>query len=254
MDLSVDKREREIALITNSIKSETPLKINLKEGSNEILTIEEASAEVIEYYKTIYIEPKPENLDKAAASLVSIIPNQTALTALFNKIKSNSCGTTTAPSICITFRYAVDGCYARAHKAKQLIETNGYSCQKQFVYGNLRASTGTCCVSWGYHVAVIVQFKNASNVTEERIIDPSVFPTGPVLPSTWRNACKNSSCGTASISSYANCSSSIYYRNPNGSSVVYDNNFVNTNCVLTKYKNLSGCSPSPAPSISSCGF
>lgn len=110
MDLSVDKREREIALITNSIKSETPLKINLKEGSNEILTIEEASDEVIEYYKTIYIEPKPENLDKAAASLVSIIPNQTALTALFNKIKSNSCGTTTAPSICITFRYAVDGC------------------------------------------------------------------------------------------------------------------------------------------------
>jgi hypothetical protein len=254
IDLSVNKREKEIELITNSIKSETPLKITLKEKSNEILTVEEASADVIDYFKTIYVEPKVKNLDKAAAALISIIPNQAALTTLFNKIKSNSCGTSTAPSTCITFRYAVDGCYARAHKAKQIIEASGYSCQKQFVYGNLKASTGSCCVSWGYHVAVLVQFKNASNVTEERIIDPSLFPSGPVLPLTWRNACKNTSCGTASITSYANSTSSIYYRNSTGTSVIYDNNYVNTNCVLTKFKNLSGCSPTPAPSVSTCGF
>ena len=254
MDLSVANRDKEIELINNSIKTETPLKITLKENSSEIVRIEEASPEIIEYYKTIYVKPEPEGLNKAAAALVSVIPNQATLTTLFTKIKNSSCGASTAPAICTTFRYAVDGCYARAHKSKQILETNGYSCRKQFVYGNLKASTGSCCVSWGYHVAILVEFKNASNVIEERVIDPSLFPSGPVLPLTWRNACKNTSCGTASVSNYANVASSIYYRNTTGSTVIYDNNFVNTNCVLTKFKNLSGCTPSPAPSVSTCGF
>jgi Glutaminase len=254
MDLSATNRDKEIELINNAIKSETPLKILFDDRTGEIVSVIEASPEAIEYYKKIYVQPEPEVLDKAALALVSVIPNQAALTTLFTKIKNSSCGASTAPTICTTFRYAVDGCYARAHKAKQLTEASGYSCRKQFVYGNLRASTGTCCVSWGYHVAILVEFKNASNVTEERIIDPSLFPSGPVLPLTWRNACKNSTCGTASVTNYANVVSSIYYRNTTGSAVIYDNNFVNTNCVLTKFKNLSGCSPSPAPSVSTCGF
>lgn len=252
IDLSTSKRTEDIELITNSIQSETPLKIFLKENTNEIVKIEEVSTDDISYFKSIYGAQKEESLNRAAA-IVSVIPNQTTLTSLFNTIKNNSCGTTTAPSTCITFRYAVDGCYARAHKVRQILSTNGYDCQKQFVYGNLRATTGTCCVSWGYHVAVLVQFKNASGVIEERIIDPSLFPSGPVLPLTWRNACKNTSCGTASITSFANAPGNVYYRNSTGS-VLYDNNYVNTNCVLTTFKNLSGCSPSPAPSTSACGF
>jgi hypothetical protein len=62
---------------------------------------------------------------------------------------------------------------------RQILNNAGYECEKQFVYGNLRASTGTCCVSWVYHVAILVSFKNASGVVEKRIIDPSWYQ--PVL-------------------------------------------------------------------------
>lgn len=136
---------------------------------------------------------------------------------------------------------------------RQILAANGYSCQKQFVYGSLRASTGVCCVSWSYHVAVLVKFVNASGVTEERIIDPSLFSNGPVLATTWRNACVSSSCGSASVSSYANSSGSVYYRSPYGS-VIYDDNYNNTRCVLLTFKSLMGCSPRPAPSVNNCGY
>ncbi|MEF9480737.1 protein-glutamine glutaminase family protein [Chryseobacterium sp. 1B4] len=95
------------------------------------------------------------------------MPNLATLNSLFAQIKNQACGTSTASSPCITFRYPVDGCYARAHKMRQILLNAGYDCEKQFVYGNLRASTGTCCVSWVYHVAILVSFKNASGIVEK---------------------------------------------------------------------------------------
>jgi hypothetical protein len=136
---------------------------------------------------------------------------------------------------------------------RQILLNAGYDCEKQFVYGNLRASTGTCCVSWVYHVAILVSYKNASGIVEKRIIDPSLFSSGPVTDAAWRAACTNTSCGSASVSSFANTAGNVYYRSPSGS-LLYDNNYVNTNCVLNIFSSLSGCSPSPAPSVGSCGF
>jgi hypothetical protein len=117
---------------------------------------------------------------------------------------------------------------------RQILNNAGYECEKQFVYGNLRASTGTCCVSWVYHVAILVSFKNASGVVEKRIIDPSLLSTGPITDTAWRAACTNTTCGSASVSSYANTAGNVYYRNPAGS-LLYDNNLVNTNCTLTAF-------------------
>ncbi len=254
LDLSTNKRTKEIELITSSIQTQTPLNIFLKKNTNEIVKVEEVSSVDIEHFKTKY--GVPPNANAHRTTVVSVIPNQATLTSLFNKIANNSCGQANAPSLCITFRYGIDGCYARAHKVKQILEKEGYSCQKQFVYGYLSAKSPSvgCCIWWVYHVAVLVKFKNANGVTVERIIDPSLFPSGPVSPLTWRNACQNTECSTTpSITSFTNTSSDIYYRSPTGF-LLYDNNYVNTDCVLTTFKSLSGCSPSQAPSTSSCGY
>lgn len=243
------ENEKYISLIREAVQNESPIQVFVKPGTHEIAKVEKGSDEDIRYFKSVYTkEAKSE-----ASKLTSVLPNVATLNSMFNLIKNQACGTSTASSPCITFRYPVDGCYARAHKMRQILINNGYDCEKQFVYGNLKASTGTCCVAWSYHVAILVSYKNASGVTEKRIIDPSLFPSGPVTDTAWRNACINTSCGSASVSSYANTAGNVYYRSPSAS-YLYDNNLVNTNCVLTKFSSLSGCSPSPAPSVASCGF
>ncbi len=246
-----DSKENEsyISMITQAVKDESPVHIFLKPNTNEIAKVEKATEEDIRYFKSVLTKEVREE----AGKLTSVIPNLATLNSLFAQIKNQACGTTTASSPCITFRYPVDGCYARAHKMRQILLNAGYDCEKQFVYGNLRASTGTCCVSWVYHVAILVSFKNASGIVEKRIIDPSLFSSGPVTDTAWRNACTNTSCGSASVSSFANTAGNVYYRSPSGS-LLYDNSYINTNCVLTKFSSLSGCSPSPAPSVASCGF
>lgn len=248
-----DTKENEvfISMISEAVKNESPVRISLKGNSNEIAKVESPSMEDVRFFKsTLTKEVKTEK--GAANRLASVIPDVATLNSLFTQIKNQSCGTTTASSPCITFRYPVDGCYARAHKMRQILNNAGYECEKQFVYGNLRASTGTCCVSWVYHVAILVSFKNASGVVEKRIIDPSLNSTGPITDTAWRAACTNSTCGSTSVSSYANTPGNVYYRSTSGS-LLYDNNLVNTNCTLTAFSALSGCS-APVPSTAHCGF
>ncbi|UKB85470.1 hypothetical protein LF887_07565 [Chryseobacterium sp. MEBOG06] len=249
-----DSKENEsyISMIQQAVKDESPIHIFLKSNTNEIAKVEKATEEDIRFFKSAFT--KEEKTEKGQSNkLASVIPDLATLNSLFAQIKNQSCGTSTASSPCITFKYPVDGCYARAHKMRQILINAGYDCEKQFVYGNLRASTGSCCVSWVYHVAILVSFKNASGVVEKRIIDPSLFSTGPVTDTAWRSACTNSTCGSTSVSSFANTAGNVYYRSPSGS-LLYDNNYVNTNCVLTTFSSLSGCSPSPAPSVGHCGF
>ncbi|SIS35339.1 hypothetical protein SAMN05421768_104323 [Chryseobacterium joostei] len=245
-----DTKENEayISMISQAVKNETPVQIFLKANSNEIAKVEKATAEDVRYFKSVFTKEERGVTNR----LASVIPDLATLNSLFTQIKNQSCGTSTASSPCITFRYPVDGCYARAHKMRQILNNAGYECEKQFVYGNLRASTGTCCVSWVYHVAILVSFKNASGVVEKRIIDPSLNSTGPITDTAWRAACTNSTCGSTSVSSFTNTAGNVYYRSPSGS-LLYDNNLVNTNCTLTAFSALSGCS-APVPSTAHCGF
>lgn len=254
-NLTNEENLQQIELVKQSIKNDLPIRVFLFKDSDRILKFEIASEIEIEDYKTFISNQSESDSNSMTTTLTSVIPNFTTLNNLFTAIKNQSCGLSSAPTICNTFRYAVNGCFARAHKMKQTLYSNGYDCQKQFVYGSLAATTGSCCVLWSYHVAILIKVKNLSGVIEERIIDPSLFPSGPVLPLTWRNACKKTTClSSASITSFANTASNVYYRNPTSGALIYDNNYVNTNCVLTKFKNLSGCNPTPSPSISTCGF
>lgn len=248
-----DTKENEayISMISQAVKNESPVRIFLKSNSNEILKVDSPTLEDIRFFKSALT--KEIKAEKGITNkLANVIPDQATLNSLFTQIKNQSCGTSTASSPCITFRYPVDGCYARAHKMRQILNNAGYECEKQFVYGNLRASTGTCCVSWVYHVAILVSFKNASGVIEKRIIDPSLNSNGPITDTAWRAACTNSTCGSTSVSSFANTPGNVYYRNPAGS-LLYDDNLVNTNCTLTAFSALSGCS-APVPSTAHCGF
>nr|WP_315033549.1 protein-glutamine glutaminase [uncultured Chryseobacterium sp.] len=247
-----DTKENEnfISMIRQAVKSETPVHIFTKANTNEIAKVEKVTDEDVRYFKSVFT--KEVKSDATTSKLASVIPDLATLNSLFTQIKNQSCGASTASSPCITFRYPVDGCYARAHKMRQILNNAGYECEKQFVYGNLRASTGTCCVSWVYHVAILVSFKNASGVVEKRIIDPSLNSTGPITDTAWRAACTNSTCGSTSVSSFINTAGNVYYRSPSGS-LLYDNNLVNTNCTLTAFSSLSGCS-APVPSTAHCGF
>jgi len=246
---STKENQKYIDIIRQAVKDESPVHVYIIPNTTTIAKVEKGTEEDEAYFKSALTKEVRTETNK----LTSVIPNLATLNSLFAQIKNQSCGTTTASSPCITFRYPVDGCYARAHKMRQILINNGYDSEKQFVYGNLKASTGTCCVAWSYHVALLVSFKNSAGVTEKRIIDPSLFSSGPVTDTAWRNACINTSCGSASVSSYANTAGNVYYRSPSGS-LLYDNNYINTNCVLTTFSLLSGCSPSPAPDVSSCGF
>ena len=142
-----------------------------------------------------------------AIALVGVVPNTTVLNNIFNTVKSQCCK---LPGIflygqCIPFQYVADGCYARAHKMRQIIESYyGYSSYKVFNYACNGAGTlsvnatlwgNNCCVRWWYHVAsyVIVQVGTAQY---GYLIDPAMF-TGPVSIPTWVAAQKNVACGYA---------------------------------------------------------
>nr|QGQ63533.1 protein glutaminase [synthetic construct] len=243
-----------IELIKKAINYESLLAFYIKEGTKEIQLVREASAEDTSRFKAVFSLVKGET---AFSKLEPIIPNPQTLNGLFAKIQNASCSFPVKKP-CISFDYPVDGCYARAHKMRQLINENGYECKKEFVYGDLRARYGVkmsnqdgCCVSWSYHVAVLLTYKDEKGVLQECIIDPSLFDT-PISDSDWRKACANSSCGPVSISSFTTTPGNVYYRSPKGT-LLYDDGYVNTDCVLDIFADYSGCYL-PAPSTVSCGF
>ncbi|NAW51169.1 hypothetical protein GNY06_07195 [Elizabethkingia argentiflava] len=247
------ENKQSINLIEKAIQRETPIHVYLKPNSTEIANIEHITPAEARSFKSMLTKRSNERSRGAVGTLESVIPDQATLIDLFKQIKSQSCGSSTSSRECINFGYPVDGCYARAHKMREILMRNGYDCEKQFVYGNLKASNGSCCVSWNYHVAILVSYRNASGNIEKRIIDPSLFPNRPVTDQEWRDACTNSSCGGTSVSSYANTPGDVYYRSRSGFQK-YDDDSVNTNCVLTIFSGLSGCYPSPAPSVRRCDY
>lgn len=232
-----------LELIRSALKDAIPVKVSVFGSTTEIAEVTAASKETLRLYQKAKIPPVriSENLP--------VIPGEAALNALFAAAKSPS----------IPFAYVVDGCYARAHKMRQIIRNNGYDCVKLFAYGDLWASNGSCCVEWGYHVAPLVRFRNSNGTIEERVIDPSLFPNGPVTRTAWLNACQNKSCSSyASVLSTKITDGAVYYApGPNGlmreAGYVYDNNYVNTNCVIAAFTGLSGCY-TPRPSTNHCGY
>lgn len=137
---------------------------------------------------------------------------------------------------CIPFQYVKDGCFARAHKMRNIIESRyGYCSEKVFSYGQLGVKAekwGGCCVSWWYHVAQLVRV-NTSYGPVCYVIDPSMF-NQPVLLSVWLSAQENTTCRPdALVTSYSIQPSSAYTP-----SYTTDNNYALTNTDLVYYNSL----------------
>jgi len=85
----------------------------------------------------------------------------------------------------IPFDYALDGCFARAHKMAKLLEDKGILTGKAFLLGRLFAKTKYGPVSWRYHVAPVVLVK-INNEIKPFILDPALFETAAPYEE-WKN-------------------------------------------------------------------
>ncbi|WP_162072384.1 protein-glutamine glutaminase [Chryseobacterium fistulae] len=235
-----------IALLEESVNKESTIHIYLRKNSNEIVKVEKLSDGESKAFRTSLMENQTIRA-KRNIYTKNVIENEGKLRSLFIKIKNNSCNGLHPSSPCANFNYGIDGCYARAHKIKQLLEENGYSSEKQWVYGNLRARTldGKGCISWGYHVAVLVTYINNYNKKVKAVVDPSLFPTKLVSIVEWENACMNRSCGYVHVTSRATTPSWVYYRSQDGRIKTMDINYNKTNCTLSKLRGYSGTQRAP---------
>lgn len=185
----------------------------------------------------------------------NIVPNYATLVDIFNYCASQGCNKPGPYSItnCIPFQFVKDGCYARAHKMRQMISKKyGYCCEKVFSYGPYPATLavkadmwGGCCVNWWYHVVPLLRINYLYKGKQLQlcyVIDPGMF-TKPVLLSTWLNAQKNTDCSSnANVTSYSIQPGSAYTPVSGGASYSTDPNLTATEQTLINYKNGVTCS------------
>ncbi|WP_298221670.1 protein-glutamine glutaminase family protein [Flavobacterium sp.] len=251
MDLSTDKHTSDIRLIEEVIGKDIPLKVFVYKGTNQIAKVLLGTEQDILDYRKDLVSIDSDIMNRPDPSLISIFPDEATLMSVFNMIVNNSCSNNNQAG-CLTFQFATDGCNARAHKMKQILNSNGYNCQKHYIFGDLLASANSCCTQWIYHTAPLVLVRNSNNVVEERIIDPSLF-SAPVTPEVWRAGCQNSVCVfnpnfEFGPTSYKTVPGIVFNYDPMSMSFRLDSDYFRTDCTLGVYQNQSGCSfPNPLP-------
>lgn len=249
-----------------------PVNVTVFKGTENLIDrIIPASPEQVEKFKAeqskrVPAEAVPAPDDNGASSfggnqtssLVSVVPNMTTLNNIFSTIQSQ-CNKAAGVLIYgprIPFQFVADGCYARAHKMRQLIESYyGYQSYKVFNYacdgsGTLSVKAtlwgNNCCVKWWYHVTSYVYVQSGASQVAYAI-DPAMF-TGPVSISTWVAAQKNLTCGYGGTSQ----GQVYYYSNayapntlPNASCTIVpyaDNTYTAANNTCISYGQKQGCS------------
>jgi hypothetical protein len=284
----IDKTDRaysnNIAMLNDAIRNNIPVRFNINPQTLIITNITKATVEEVRSYNTGN-GPNSPNTKIKGADLVSIdvtkidtgtfnrvdyqkwfpvfrlckkvVPNYATLVDIFNYCASQGCNKPAVYTIpnCIPFQYVHDGCYARAHKMRQMIsEKYGYCVEKVFSFAigtpNVLAVKanmwGGCCVQWWYHVVPLlrVNIQAGGNTYQVcYVIDPGMFTT-PVTLSTWLQAQKNTTCNAnATVTSYSIQSGSAYWPSFYGStnSFATDPNYTLTEQTLINYKNLVTC-------------
>jgi Glutaminase len=187
------------------------------------------------------------------------IPSYKVAKDIFDFCAAQSCHLPGPPAIshCIPFQYVRDGCYARAHKMRQIIEDQyGYCSEKVFSFAlgaddlAVRANKwGGCCVTWWYHVAPLVRVRVRIKLPPivnldfqlAMVIDPSMFDK-PVLLSTWLMAQEDKTCApNAKVTTYSIQPSSAYWPQGGPGSYGTDPTYALTHATLLGYKNLTTC-------------
>jgi hypothetical protein len=107
----------------------------------------------------------------------------------FNAMAAKSCNPVTVPPPCIPFLYPDDGCWGRAHEMCRLMINMGLKPAKVWISGSLQVATRNnpnCVVHWGWHVAPTLCVCRRWGLTQDMVIDPSLFKA-PVTEGTWKS-------------------------------------------------------------------
>jgi len=231
---------RIVALLDQAIESKNPVRVYVGSEITPYASMQDAaqaSAEEIQLNAQKYeIEQEPAAMRKA-------VPNMTILNGIFDYCAAQGCATGTAEiDYCIPFQYVVDGCYARAHKMRQIM-INEYNlvCEKVFSYegagaGSLAVDAGDCCVFWWYHVAPLVSVKSVGGGVTKYVVDPSMF-SDPVSIDTWTSAQENTSCTPWANFGYYEITPGYIYTPGGGTDPTYSS----TNWTLAAYADLETC-------------
>jgi hypothetical protein len=189
-----------------------------------------------------------------------IVPNYKTAKDIFDFCAVQSCNLPGPPTIapCIPFQYVRDGCFARAHKMRQIIEGRyGYCCEKVFSFANqnmdrlaVRANKwGGCCVTWWYHVAPLVRVRIQLRLEAVSlgfvvalVIDPGMFDK-PVLLSTWLTAQEEAACSANAKVSMCSIQPGSAYQPANyqGTAFSTDPAYTDTDATLIADRNLTTC-------------
>lgn len=267
-----DRGRQNFEALQYARENKVPVNVRLlAHTENRIDLIIPATAAQIEKYKVEVSKrvpaeavPPPDDPNAPSfggtqtSSLISYVPNITVLNTIFSTIKSQCCK---APGVLIygpriPFQFVADGCYARAHKMRQLIENYfGYQSYKVFNFacdgsGTLSVKAtlwgNNCCVKWWYHVASYVYVQTPSG-TVAYLLDPAMY-NAPVSISTWVAAQKNITCGYGGAAQ----GQVYYYSNayapggiPSSSCTITpyaDNTYTSANSTCINYAPKQGCS------------
>jgi hypothetical protein len=286
---SIDKTDKayssNVAILNEALKANMPVRFSTNPLTLTITKIAKATEEEIRAYNTGN-GPNSPSMKIKGADLVSIdvskidtavfnradfqirfpvfklctnlVPNYATLVDIFNYCASQGCNNPAPYTItnCIPFQYVIDGCYARAHKMRQMISKKyGYCVEKVFSFAYpppnklaVKANMwGGCCVEWWYHVVPLLRLNVKSKFGKVYqlcyVIDPGMFTT-PVTLSTWLQAQKNTGCNpNANVTSYSIQPGSAYWPSFYGSTNSFgtDPNYTLTEQTLIDYKNLHTC-------------
>jgi hypothetical protein len=284
----IDKTDRaysnNIAMLGEALRNNLPVRFSYNPQTLVITNITKATQEEVRAYNT-GSGPNSPSMKIKGADLVSVdvtkidtgifnrvdyqkwfpafrlckkvVPNYATLVNIFNYCASQGCNKPAVYTIpnCIPFQYVQDGCYARAHKMRQMIiEKYGYCVEKVFSFAIGVPNTlavkanmwGGCCVQWWYHVVPLlrVNIQAGGNTYQVcYVIDPGMF-TMPVTLATWLQAQKNTECSSnANVTSYSIQAGSAYWPSFYGStnSFATDPNYTMTEQTLINYKNGVTC-------------
>lgn len=272
-------------LLKTSLTRNVPLKVSLEAYSGLIERVEKPSPQALRKFRSQRVllegasEPLRLELDKIDPTVFNlvdyhqkwpcfrlcteIIPNYLKAKEIFDFCAKQSCNLPEPYDIspCIPFQYALDGCYARAHKMRWIITTKyNYCCEKVFSFANQNNDNlvvkadkwGGCCVTWWYHVAPLIRVHLGIpafgelimpiSLTLAMVIDPSMFDQ-PVLLSTWLTAQENKNCdANAKVSMYSiQPGSACWPANHQGTQYCTDDAYTESDTALSKFQNLLTC-------------
>ena len=145
--------------------------------------------------------PPPAQIDLAAlppALLPTAVPTDPErATELFALVSACSCDPAAIADLCIPFLFPDNGCHARAHQMCKLILQQGEQPSKIWNYPAspshplvfLTTNAPRCKARWSFHVAVTLSVQAPGAATPQPVVlDPALFPNGPVSVPMWRSA------------------------------------------------------------------